>query len=473
MADDDHPSPDASSDAEARASSPRNLQVRSRRGLFGLLAADLVSILGTRMSMLAVPWFVLVTTGSAGETGLVVFAEMGPYVLVQAFGGPLIDWLGNRRMTIASDLLAGCTLALVPALYAIGGLSLPVMIGLVAVTGAARGAGDTARHVLVPGLADAAGTSLERASGWYDGVNRAASMIGAPLAGVLVVVTSAPAVVAIDAATFGVSAALIAVLVPSMPVAQPERGGSPVAGNGVAEPVVDDGSASGTGYLDSLREGFSHLASDRLLVGIALMVLVTNLLDQAFGAVLAPAWSNEVTGSPVALGLMGATMGAGALVGNGLVAWLAHRLPRRLTYAWGFLLAGGPRFFAMALATSVSPVLAVAFVAGFGAGGINPILGAVEFERVPARLQARVLGALGATAWAGIPFGALVGGAAVDLVGLQVALVLAGVAYLLTTLAPFAFPVWREMDRHPDEPDEPAPDASAERALPAAPPAQA
>jgi MFS family permease len=421
---------------------------RSRRGLLGLLSANFVSILGTRMSMLALPWFVLVTTGSAGETGLVVFAEMAPYVLVQAFGGPLVDRLGNWRMSIASDLLAGCTFALVPVLYATGGLALPLMLLLVAITGAARGAGDTARHVLVPGLAATAGTSLERASGWYDGVNRAATMIGAPLAGVLVAVTSAPAVVAVDAATFGASALMIAVFVPRN-VAHPAETTAAAAETTAAGGETVGAPAAEPGYLASLREGFAHLAADRLLLGIAFMVLVTNLLDQAFFSVLAPVWAIDVTGSPVALGLMGAAMGAGALIGNGAAAWRAERLPRRLTYAWGFLIAGGPRYFALALASSVSPVLAVCFVAGFGVGGINPILGAVEFERVPARLQARVLGALGATAWAGMPFGALVGGVLVDALGLQGALVAAGGAYLATTLAPFVFPVWRQMDRRP------------------------
>jgi MFS family permease len=443
----DSPTTPGGVDPRADTSSP--IRRRSRRGLFGLLAANLVSILGTRMSTLALPWFVLTTTGSAGETGLVVFAEMAPYVLLQAFGGPLVDRLGNWRMSVASDLAAGLTLALVPVAYVAGSLSLPMLIALVAVTGAVRGAGDTARHVLVPGLTEAAGTSLERASGWYDGVNRAASMIGAPLAGVLVAVTSAPAVVAIDAATFGLSALLIAAFVPRSAAARLEGSGRPVAGEDAAGLAEADAPAGDPGYVASLREGFSHLATDRLLVGIALLVLVTNLLDQAFFSVLAPVWAIDVTGSPVVLGLMGATMGAGALAGNGVVAWLADRLPRRLTFAWGFLVAGGPRFFILAVASSVSPVLAVCFVSGFGAGGINPVLSAVEFERVPARLQARVLGALGATAWAGIPFGALAGGALVDHLGLQGALMAAGGAYLVTTLAPFVFPVWREMDRRP------------------------
>ncbi|MGH9297193.1 MAG: MFS transporter, partial [Acidimicrobiales bacterium] len=126
---------------------------------------------------------------------------------------------------------------------------------------------------------------------------------------------------------------------------------------------------------------------------------------------------------------------------------LGTRLLRRPTYALGFFAAGAPRLVALALMSSVSPVLAISFLGGLGAGGINPILGAVEYERVPRHLQARVLGAVGASAWAGIPFGSLAGGIAVSSFGLRPALLTAGALYGVTTLAPFVFPVWRQMER--------------------------
>jgi MFS family permease len=403
----------------------------SRRSLTALLTADFISILGTRMSMLALPWFVLVTTGSAGKTGLIAFAEMAPYVVVQGLGGPLVDRHGTRRVAIGADLVAAGAFGLVPVIYATGQLSLGVMAALVAVAGAVRGAGDTGRHVLIPGAAEHAGMAIERASGLYDGVSRAAGMIGAPLAGVLIALTSAPVVVAIDAATFVSSAVILIGLV--SPSVQPTA------------PDVD--SPTEAGYVASLREGFGHLRGDRLLLGIAVLVLVTNLLDQAMSSVFAPVWSNDVTGSAVALGLMSGTVALGAVLGNALSTWLGPRLPRRLTFAVGFLIGGAPRYFVLAVASSVSPVLAVAFIGGLGIGGINPILGAVEYERVPRHLQTRVLGALGATAWAGIPIGALVGGAMVGGLGLRPALTVAGLAYLLTTLAPFFLPAWRGMDR--------------------------
>jgi hypothetical protein len=58
-----------------------------------------------------------------------------------------------------------------------------------------------------------------------------------------------------------------------------------------------------------------------------------------------------------------------------------------------------------------------------------------------------VLGAIKASAWVGIPFGALVGGALAAGPGLTAALLICGSVMLLVTLAPFVFPSWRGIDR--------------------------
>ncbi len=73
------------------------------------LAAVGVSTLGTRMSFLALPWLVLTTTHSAALTGLVSFAEMAPYVTVQALGGPVIDRVGVRVTSVGTDIVAAAS----------------------------------------------------------------------------------------------------------------------------------------------------------------------------------------------------------------------------------------------------------------------------------------------------------------------------------------------------------------------------
>jgi MFS family permease len=106
-----------------------------RRGLAGVLAAQAVAWTGTRLSAIALPWFVLTTTGSAARTGLVVFAEMAPYLVLQVLSGPVIDRIGSRRISIVGDLVSMGTVALIPLLYAADALRFGPLLALVAVVG--------------------------------------------------------------------------------------------------------------------------------------------------------------------------------------------------------------------------------------------------------------------------------------------------------------------------------------------------
>ena len=139
----------------------------------GLLVLIALANTGTRMMAIAVPWFVLVSTGSATRTGLVAAFELAPYVLAKALGGPVVDRLGQRRVSIAADLASAATIGLNPLTYALGVLSLPLLLGLVAVAGALRGPGDTAKHTAVPIIADRAGRPMQRLTGlsarWNEG----------------------------------------------------------------------------------------------------------------------------------------------------------------------------------------------------------------------------------------------------------------------------------------------------------------
>ena len=91
-----------------------------RLPLYGWLVADAVSLTGTRVSMIAIPWFVLTTTGSATLTGVVAFAEMAPLVLLKALAGPLVDRVGARRVAIGADLGSVLVVGLVPLLHTLG-----------------------------------------------------------------------------------------------------------------------------------------------------------------------------------------------------------------------------------------------------------------------------------------------------------------------------------------------------------------
>src|SRR3954447_9955060 len=178
--------------------------------LYGWLTAEAITLLGTRISMIAIPWLVLTTTGSATQTGLVAFAEITPMVLLKAFGGPLVDRVGPRRTAIIADAVSFAVVGLIPVLHHNGGLSFPLLLCLVAVAGALRGPGDAATTALIPALVERADVPYERATGLASAIERGATMIGAAIAGGLVATVGAANAVAVDAISFGACAVLLA-----------------------------------------------------------------------------------------------------------------------------------------------------------------------------------------------------------------------------------------------------------------------
>jgi MFS family permease len=413
-----------------------------RRGLVAILVADTISRVGTRMSMVALPWFTLVLTGSPARTGLVAFAEMTPYVVACAVGGPLIDRVGIRRASIVADATSAAVVVAIPLLYSDGNLAFATLLALVALAGLLRGLGDMAKMAIFPQTVAASGVDLTRAASLHDGLNRLAGLLGAPLAGLLIALLDAPTVLLADAATFAVGAVLVGLL-----VRPPGRTTDGPDGGGECEP-----------YLWALRAGWQFLRGDRLLLAICLMLVATNLFDQAFGGVLAPVWARDVAGTAVALGVLTGAFSLGAVLGNVVFTALAPRAPRWAVFSVGFLVAGSPKWVVMALVPELWVVYAVSFLGGVGAAALNPIIGAVMYERVPESLRARVFGLSHALAWAGIPLGGLAGGVLVQWLGLTSALIAFAVLYLAATLLPFVDPAWRRLDDRPAKhaPAEPA-----------------
>ncbi|WP_373297979.1 MFS transporter [Streptomyces naganishii] len=409
---------------------------RSMRPLCGVLAAMAVSLTGTRVSAVALPWFVLVTTGSATRTGLVAFCEMTPYVLVKAFTGPVVDRIGPRSVSWTTDLASAAAAAAVPLCHALHVLSLPLLLVLVALIGAARGPGDLAKEVMVPEAAERGRVPLERATGLSGVTERLASTVGPAAGGSLVALLGPLPGLVVNACCFALGSLIIGVTLPrGMGLAAEEHG------------VREDAGGGGSGgYWRRFGEGFTFLRGEPLLLSVIVMVGVTNLLDAAFTTVLMPVWAKESGNGPAALGLMGSAAGAAAVCGSLVAALTGHRLPRRLVVVTGFLLAGAPRFLVLAAGAPMWAVLAVFAVGGFGGGFLNPVLGAVLFERVPRRMLGRVNALGDSLAWAGIPLGGLMAGAAVAATGLVPVLLAGGAAYFLTTNLTGLRPEWREMD---------------------------
>lgn len=411
-----------------------------RRPFAALAVAEAFSISGTRLSQIAVPWLVLTTTGSAVWTGVVGFAEMLPYVVAKALGGPVVDRVGAKTVAVTADSCSVLIVGLIPLLHSLGMLRLTWLIPIAALMGVVRGPSDGAKSSLVPAVAERGAIPLERVTGVMGAIERLGGTVGAAAAGAVVAVIGAPQALLVNAVTFGVAAVCIS------------RGlsTSKHPGSHDDSTVSDDAEAS---YTQQLLEGWRFLRGDSVLVGITVMVSLTNVLDQAWTAVLLPVWAHATGHGAGAVGLVLAAMAGPSIVGALTAAAVGERLPRLPVYVIGFVLAGLPRFSIFAFDTPVWLMVVVLATVGFVSGFCNPILGAVSFERIPRHLVGRVSALKTSLCWSLIPFGGLLGGGLAALLGWRAATMAAGIGYGAVALMPLLRRSFRDFRKQQAPPD--------------------
>jgi MFS family permease len=401
-----------------------------RRGPLGtLLTANAISLVGNQLTALAIPWFVLQTTGSAARTGIVTVAAVVPTILAAFFGGALVDRLGFRRTSIIADVASGVTTALIPLLYATIGLAFWQLLVLVFLGALLDAPGGTARSSLIPDLARLAHVPLERVSAASQTIQGFAGLLGPPVAGLLIVVVGTSQVLWLDAASFAISAMMI----------------------GLAVPAAVPRPRTGTRYLDDVRTGLRFLVRDRLLLAIALTATVTNFVASPLFAVILPVYAETRYGSARDLGLAIAGFGAGSLVSSIVFGIVGSRSSRRALVLGGFAVLGLP-MWALVFWPPL-PVLIAALVGmGIGGGILNPLVGTVLQERTPEEMRGRVLGTFMALALLAAPVGMLLSGFLIEIVGLRPLLAGMGVLLAALTISLAINPAIRELDTPPPGP---------------------
>jgi MFS family permease len=400
-----------------------------RIGLVALLAGHIVSMLGSVVTTVAVPWLVLTSTGSAAMMGLISMASVVPALLAGVFAAPLADRFGIRRTLIVCEVAAAMAMAAIAATPDIGFLPLAA---LVAVKGALAGVGGRAQHVLLRPVSDAAGMQIIRTTAIYDGAGNVAMVTAAPLAGLLIFWIGPQGALWFDAASFVLAALLIGLLV------HPPAGTMPDRAAAAKEP-----------YFTALRRGAGHLLQDRLLFGMLVMTSVINLFTVANYAVFVPLWVDKHFGAAPAVGLILSSFACGAIAGNIAFTIFGPKLPQYLTFTISLVLCVAPRQLTLGLTDSLIVILVVSALCGVTQASIRPILGAMLYARVPVELQNRVFGMVTAVAGSSLAFGATIAGLAVAGFGLQPAIILSGSVCLVVTL----IPLLRYRSRRPDTVD--------------------
>jgi predicted MFS family arabinose efflux permease len=400
---------------------PESLTVLRERPYRLLFAGQAVSLLGDSMVNVSLAFAVIGLGGSAAEIGLVFAARSVALVGCLLAGGVVADRLPRRTVLIGADLVRLAAQGALGAALILGEPGAWVLAALSAVTGAATGFFNPASTGFLPSVVSPEG--LQQANALRGLASSAGRIAGPIVAGVLVATAGAGWALAVDAATFAVSAAFLSRI--RLPRPAPVARGS---------------------FLADLREGWDAFRSRTWLWSFVVWAAFGNLLYGCW-AVVGPLVAERDLGGVTAWATIIAASGAGGLVG-GVIALRAS--PRRpLVFSTVAMLIF---FLPLALLALGLPVAVVALGAVVSEVGLvlSSTVGESTFQR---HIEPAALSRVSSYNWLGSmalqPVGLAIWGPIAVAIGYDAAMWLAFVAMVVSGLALLAVRDVRTLPAYP------------------------
>ncbi|HVT42365.1 MAG TPA: MFS transporter [Acidimicrobiales bacterium] len=376
------------------------LRHRDFRMLWG---GETVSQLGSQVSLLAIPLLAVgVLHATTFEMGLLTAASTAAFLVVGLPAGVWVDRLRRRRVMIVADLGRVAALGSIPIAYALGGLTLVQLFVVTLASGILTVFFDVAYQSYLPALVGR--EHLVEGNAKLTGSEQVAAVAGPSLAGGLVQLIGAAATVAVDAASFLVSAVAVGSI--HTPEPKPE---APAQGH--------------ARVMHDIAEGLRFVFGNVLLRAIAATTATSNFFSGISAAVEVVFLVREVHASPGVIGLLFTMGGVGGVLGAFAAGPIAARL-------------GGARATLLGIAGNVGGLLipltmpgAGLALFGFGLLIVSFFVVVYNVNQVSFRQRLcpdRLLGRMNATmrfvVWGVLPIGSLIGGLLGSVLGLRATL---------------------------------------------------
>jgi len=395
----------------ALLSRSRGLQPLRDRSFRLLFTAQFASLFGTGMAPIAVAFAVIGVHRSPSAMSMVLAARMLPTVIFMLVGGVIADRLPRHRVMVVADVVCGVAQAGTAALIFFGVADLWNLAALQFVGGAAGAFLMPAVTGLVPQIVD--GSTRKEANALLGLSRNGARIGGAAVGGVLVAGFGPGSAIAIDAATFFVSALLLAWVRLAAPA-----------------------SAFRQGFARDLVDGWHEFRARRWVWLISVQYAITNALGMGSFFVLGPLIAERSLGGPTAWGFIMTANATGLVAGS--VASLHIKLDRPLLAApagalfivpvVGFLAAHEPAFV----------IAFAAFMLGFMAAISGIFFETALQQHIPAHKLSRVTAYDIAASFSSIPLGVIVIGFVATRLGMTTTLWLAAIAVTIAGVATLA-----------------------------------
>jgi MFS family permease len=337
------------------------------------------------MTFVALPWFVLATTGSTAKMGWVLAAEMLPIAIFGIPAGTLISKLGGKRTMLISDAARGPLMLVIPILHHTGHLSFPALLGTTFAIGVFAAPYFASSRLVVPEVAGENEQAVASVNAVLSGANQITQLAGPVLAGVLIAATSPATVLVVDGFTYVFSFLTIALVV---------RAGKRV-----------EAAAQSKGVLAGLK----FLLGDSLLGPLMISACVINFVAQGIILGLQGIAYFRYDANAQVLGFLFGSFGVGALLGALVAQQITQKIDLLKLAAFAIVAMPLPLFL---LSPHLPWPAALVVVGGFAffTPLVNaPVIGMLTV-RTPAELRPKVMTAVMTVASMAGPFGFIAAG---------------------------------------------------------------
>jgi Na+/melibiose symporter-like transporter len=391
------------------------------RDLRLVLSAGLISLTGDWILRIGLVYRVYALTGSTVASALTMTSSFLPQVLLGAVAGVFADrWDRRRTMIVANLLLAG---GLLPLLLVRGAGQVWIVFAVLLFEGIVAQFFSPAEQALLPRLMP--DDQLITANAVSGQTQNLARLAGSGLGGVIAAAGGIAAVGLADAASFVISAALIALVTTS--------GRADAAEHAPASPGHRVAALRG-----ELADGLRWSARHRVVRSLMIFILVTSIGEGIMSTLFAPFVRHVLHGSSEAYGLVAAVQAVGGIAGGVIAASAGHRASAARLLGWGAVAFGAvdlaiflyPLGYAAVWPAAVGMVLA-------GVPGALTLAGAwTLFQRSTHDTQrGRVFGALGTVEGVAVLAGTLCAGFLGQAVGIIPVLAIQGGGYVVAGFA--------------------------------------
>ena len=368
----------------------RSLHHRNYRLFFG---GQSISLIGTWMQRIALPWLVYQMTGSEVLLGVVGFASQIPSFLLSPVAGVLIDRWSRYRVLVVTQIISMVQAGVLAWLSLTGGLEIWHIIVLSLALGCINAFDMPARHSFVIDMVEnkeAIGNAIALNSMMFNG----ARLIGPSVAGIVLATTGEGVCFLINALSYiFIIASLLVMHVP-----------------------VKEDKKKETQIFRELKEGLDYTFGFAPIKHILLLLGLVSLMGAAY-QVLMPVYAKEILhGNSHTFGFLMGAAGAGALLG---ALYLASResvlkLGRIIPLSTGVLSVG---LIALSLSSSFPVSMLLMFFTGAGmmaqAAASNTIIQTLTDDDKRGRVMSFYTMALMGTT----PFGSLLAGWMAKIIG--------------------------------------------------------